>query len=515
MENINVASTMRDYLKVIFRRKFVVITAFITVMTVVSIGAQFITPVYEAKVKMLISAEKPVESPYYREIIGSLKAEASLTQSEIVTSNPVIENVVNAVGLYKRPFNYEEQFASPLKKPLIAFGAKSLEKELSLFPEEQRQSYVFRMMLKDLKSHIKVQPIMQTDLFTISVQDYSPVGAAILANVVSRSYIIFDLQQQLAELQLKYGEKHLSVIQLRDNIEKMSKSLNGEPLPNVEAIGPASVKVIEQASIPSRPTGIPAVLIILLAFPVSICLGVMLAFMFEYLDQTLKSPQDIESFLNLPYLGSIAKKANTGDYRDLADQIYLLMKDKNIKSLLIDSAREESKVTPIIMNLGAYLAKTAGHKVLIIDANLRNPSLHKFLKSAENTSGLSDILEGKASFDKAVKDLGQKLFLLNAGKTALNPIILLDSHIMREVIQQAKEKFELILIDCSGLNEFRDGVALSAHTDGVVLVVNEGRTRRQVAKAAISPLEQKKVNLIGVILNNRTFPIPKGIYKRL
>lgn len=508
------SATLRDYLRVLFRQKAVLITVFITVMVTVIIGLQFQTPVYEAKAKMLISAEKQVDSPYYRAIMGSLRTEASLTQSEIVNSNPVIEKAVRATNLYKRPLNYEKQFASFLKKPFIALQAKALEKRLSRADEKQRQSYLFRLAFEGLRKQIKVEPIRDTNLFTIGVRDYSPVGATILANVLSRAYVIFDLQQQLAEMQLKYGEKHLSVLQLSNNIEKMYKTLNGEPLSDVEAIGPASVKIIEQAVMPLEPSGMPKVITLILAFFMSIFLGIMLAFAFEYLDQSFRSLEDIESVLNIPYLGSIPVKAELKDYRLLADQCILMLKDKNINTVLFSSALAKEGVSKTISNLGAYLSKTAGFKVLLIDANLRNPSLQKIFKLPAS-QGLVEVLEGKTAFEKAVIGLGNNLFALTAGKEALNPVILFNSHMLSDLLKQVKEKFDVVLIDSAPLNEARDSIALAAHCGGVVLVVNEGKTRRQIVKVAMSALAQNKANVLGAVLNNRTYPIPENIYRRV
>ena len=515
-QNNQNTTTMRDYLQILFRHKAVIIVSFVTVMLTVAVGLKLKTPVYESRVKMLISAEKQIESLYYRDLTGARSAEVVLTQSEIVKSNPIIERVVRVTGLFNRPLDYEKKFASSLKKALIDSKTKKFNKKLDALPEGQKKAFLFRLAVEDLKKNIKVEPIRDTNLFLISAKEFSPIGAAIIANVVSRSYVIFDLEQQLAELELKYGKKHLSVKQLKDNIDKMIESLNGEPLPNIEAIGPASVKIIEQAQIPLRPTGTSKRITFLLALIMAPFLGIMLAFVFEYMDQTFKTPRDIETFLNSPFLGAIPKKKKfkAEALCNLSDQVYLLAKDKNLKSLLFTSALPKEGVSVITANLARNLSEKAGHKLLIIDANLRNPSIHKAFKISEGL-GLADILEGKIAFDKAVRDLGDNLSVLPSGKTGLNPVILLGSERMAEIIKLAREKYELILVDCSNLKDFKDSIVVSSCLEGVCLVVNEGKTRRQVVKAAIGPLEQKKVSIIGVVMNNRTFAIPKLVYDRI
>src|SRR3990170_578894 len=547
-------SNLRDYIRIIFRHKAVIITSFITVTMSVIIGLELKTPMYESQVKMLVSAEKATKSAYYTGLGYGQSGGISTTQSEIVISNPVIERAVKVLKLDERPFDYEKNFCSPLRAWLIDLRQKiqEMSKRESeperILPEQEAtlsrienpggrssvaeevpwQADSFRWAVESLKGRIKVEPITGTDLFTINVRDFSNVASATIANVVSRSYIIFDLEQQMAEFQLQYGEKHPIVVQLGNGIDKITKNLTGETLPAIEAIGPASVKIIEQAQVPIKPTGKSKRHILILAIGMSLFLGVILAFGFEYIDQTFKSPQDVETFLNLPLLGSIPKKgfkdgvlikdskrteAFTQPYQNLSDQIYLLMKDKNLKSILITAASPLDGSTTIIANLANFLSNTAGHKVMVIDANLRAPAIHKVFNISDNT-GLANVLEGKISLEKATQALGPNLMVLPAGNTALNSTPLLDSTNMLNVMKTAKEKFEFVFVDYANLRSFKDACVLCLHLDGIALVVNEGKTRHHTIKGLIAPLKHKKANLIGVILKNRTYEIPKMIYER-
>ena len=85
---------------------------------------------------------------------------------------------------------------------------------------------------------------------------------------------------------------------------------------------------------------------------------------------------------------------------------------------------------------------------------------------------------------------------------------------MVDLVRHSKEKFDIVLVDCSPLSNFRDVVFLSSAIDGLVLVVNEGKTRRQAVKVAVDQLLEKKINVLGAILNNRSYVIPKAIYDR-
>jgi len=502
---------------------------------------------------MLITAQKQIDSPYYRYLSGFEPIGVSLTQCEILTSNPVIERAVKALKFYERPSDYEKNYCSALKARLIDLRRKiaaaqkaSSENESEHYKELEEnqqvgisltkneitnpdavnvQSYTFRQAVIGLKNSISVEPIRDTNLFVLYATDFNPNAAAMIANVVSRSYIIFDLEQQLAELQLKYGEKQPIVVQLKDNIERMTKNLTGETLPDLEAIGPASVKIIEQALVPFVPEGTKKKLSIVLAFFMSIFLGIMLAFGLEYMDQTFKSAQDLEKFLNLPVLGAIPKNIHKGKdskqicinlhaYQPLADQIYLLVKDNNLKSILITALSPLEGSARLIANLGKYLSQEAHHKIFIVDANLKAPSLHK-LFNITGKPGLADVLEEKAALEKATVKINDNLLILPAGETSLNPTTLLNSSRMRDVVNIAREKSELLFIDYANLRAIKNVRILSSIADGIALVVSEGKTRRPVIKAAITPLKQSKANIIGTILNDRTFVIPKIIYKRL
>ena len=536
MNSIFYGNTLRDYIRVIFRRKNVIIAIFLIIMIGVYIGWELNTPLYQAHVKLLITGEKQTTSPYYK----GLKEYQQLSEAEIVISNPVMERAVIALKLHERPVDYEKNFCTPLKSWFIdtrwaisKFMSESKfmskRKEPQDISPEQEQENRLRMAANRLKGVIEVEPIRGTDLFTINANDFSSTEAAMIANVVSRSYVIFNLEQQIAELQLQYGEKYPLVAQLKDYINEMIKNITTEKLSAMEAVGPASIKIIEQAQLPPMPEGIGSGMVLLLAIFMGVFSGVMLAFGLEYIDHSFKSPQDVEIFLNLPLLGSIPKRgfknnalikdskqtsAFTQPYQNLADQIYLLMKDKNLKSILITAASPLEGSTTITANLANFLSNKAGHKVMVIDANLKAPSIHKVFNISDG-AGLANVLEGKISLEKAVKDLGHNLTVLPAGNTSLNPTPLLDSTRMSNVIKTAKEMNELVFIDYANLRSFKDACVLCPYLDGIILVVNEGKTRHQVIKTLIAPLKHKKANLIGVVLNNRTYAIPKMIYERL
>ncbi len=587
-------SVFRQYARIIFKQKTVILLTFVGVMTSVLISLEMSTPVYESQVKMLISAEKQVDSQFYRDLENPRSVPVS-TQSEIVKSGPVIERSIKALHLEQRPLDYEKQYARPLKKYLINYNVKKFKENLDEMPPELQKELLMQQAKNDLQQKIRVEPIINTNLFYIIASDYSPKQAASIANVVSRAYCIFDMQQQLAEVSTRYGMLHPSVMQLQDDITRMSTKLSGEQVSDIEAIGPASVKVIEQARIPFTPVGQPKSVTILIALILSLCLGTGLAILLESMDHSFKSPHDIVSFLNLPFIGSIPKlkfreesllknikktTLYTQFYQDLAEQIFIFMKTQGLKSVAFVAASPRSGTTNIVANIGHCLANDMEHKTLLIDANLRNPSLHRVYDLPEGP-GLANMLERKLLeykspleaeevkeadfreshpllnnqeaiteshlseaavfssshvgkkrqhpaqttdtnnnnytdyilFEKMFYQIAPNLYLLQAGKSTDNPLILLDKSVMFTSVKMMNERFEAILLDCANLAHFKDAVVLAPYVDGVVVIVDEGRDRKQAVKTAIEPLLQKNVKILGIVLNRRTFVIPRLLYK--
>jgi capsular exopolysaccharide synthesis family protein len=517
-------TTLRDVFTVIFRHKLVNIIVFIMVMTTVYIGVKLRTPSYMASVKILVSGQMQKDVEVQRALgMGSLTG----TQMALVVSKPIIERTVKALNLHKRPFDYEKRYASKLKKIFIDHRTKQFNRSLEAMTLKQQEAFLFNTAVGDLSGKIGINPHGESSLFFISVTDYSPQAAATIANVLSRSYVIFDIEQQIAALQLTYGEKNATIIKLANYIEKLEESLDGRILPAIEAIGPASVKIVAQAEwgarIRLRPNKTVA---LVLAFIMSIAGGVLLSFGFEYFDQTFKSAQDIERFLKKPFLGSIPerrfkkqvliKNTNTAtkhsqSFQNLSNKIYLLMKNKNLKSLILSDAEGSKETAIVTANLGLYLSYT-GCSVLIIDANLRNSSMNDIFNVPESP-GLRDVIEGKVALEGALQDIGVNMNILTTGETTLNPAEQLNSSAISDIMQKVKELYDVVLISCQDIKNFTDAVILSSIADGFILVVNEGKVKRQIIKHAIAPLEQENVDIVGAIIANRRYVIPEIIYK--
>ena len=168
----------------------------------------------------------------------------------------------------------------------------------------------------------------------------------------------------------------------------------------------------------------------------------------------------------------------------------------------------------IVANIGRYLSSKMNHKVLIVDADMRSPVMHRLFKKPGD-KGLATILEEQKQLKEVIHQITSHLAFLPAGKTSLDPIMLLDSDRMTQLVKMAKEEYDIVLLNGANINLYNDAYVIASYIGGVSLLIEEGYTRRQMAREIIQRLLQRKIGFLGIILNNRTLPIPGFIYSRI
>jgi capsular exopolysaccharide synthesis family protein len=544
--------SVRDYLRVLFKYKALLIISITIIMSLVllnnAIRAQHR---HLATVKMLLVGTPKADSEFYKTSFLHPRHMADV-YTQIIKARTVSDRVVKALELDKRPVDEELQYLSGLQSILASREINELKSQVEEAKPEEREALLFNIAAGRLRNSISTAyDTQRPSIFVIHVRDINSGAAVRIANSVSRSFVIYNLEQQIAELKMGYGEKHSTVLQMQTYVEELNETLDGKLLPDLEALGPANVKILEQARM-SIALGGPSRSRLFIAFFASVFLSILLAFIFDFLDHSLKTPQDIEKYLGIPVLCSIPRKKSrnksliiesnphmneyTRSIRNMAEQIYLMMIDKKIKSLLlidIDASKDSAPIignlsmylshmsmyidaskdsAPIIGNLSMHLSHRGGLKTLVVDADLRNPSLSKIFQ-IQDSPGLIDVLKEEATFESAITDMGPNLHILPTGKATGNPVTYLDSSKMSEICNQSQDVYDLVLYNCSDLRKYSDAVILSSKLDGAALIINEGKINRQVATRLMSSLKENNVNIIGAILNNRTYVIPKIIYR--
>lgn len=160
------------------------------------------------------------------------------------------------------------------------------------------------------------------------------------------------------------------------------------------------------------------------------------------------------------------------------------------------------------------LAAQGRGAVCVVDCNLRSPGLHQQF-GVENHHGLSDALNGSGAIHQYVHRWSRNLWLLSCGGSAEGEAAKLGSDRMRSRLAELRTSFEYILIDVAPLSSCNDALILGGLSDGVVLTLKANSSRRESARQALHELQSANVRVLGAVLNQRTFPIPESVYKRL
>jgi capsular exopolysaccharide synthesis family protein len=168
--------------------------------------------------------------------------------------------------------------------------------------------------------------------------------------------------------------------------------------------------------------------------------------------------------------------------------------------LLTSSSPKEGKTTDA-SNLAITLAAN-GEKVLLIDADLRNPRIHKIFKLKDSDVGLSNVLTGGTGVNDAIRETQvPNLFVLPAGQHPPNPAELLESQKMKDFLTWASNNFKKVIIDTPPVMAVADPIILSAVVDGVIFVIRSGVTHRKQVIQALNKLSETQVKIFGIVLN--------------
>jgi succinoglycan biosynthesis transport protein ExoP len=321
---------------------------------------------------------------------------------------------------------------------------------------------------------------IDTQILKISVRDNDPALAAAVANAVAQSFI-------------------------EENLREIGR--------------PGTLSISQSANVPTSPVE-PRVG---LYTAVAVVLGAVVAIVFargvEYLDDTIKTPDDVASLLDVPTLGVIGRAGSNGlqrtlrqvsgrsdlspfleDVRELRTRIHFLRLDLDLRTLVVVSQHAEEGKTTTAASLAEVLAE-AGDRVILVDANLRRPRLHN-IYGVSNDFGLTGLLLQQDSENVLLASTRvENLRLLPSGPLPLSPSELLTSKRMMQTMASLREHSDYVIFDTSPLASASDALILASKVDGTLHVVQAGRCRSPDLKSAISRLREAKATVLGVVLN--------------
>ena len=314
---------------------------------------------------------------------------------------------------------------------------------------------------------------------------------------------IADSQAQIAGLQNKLTTMQANYAAL----------LSNTPRGAVNALN-----VIESARLPTSPVGPNRMATILLAVAIGFVLSTGAAYLMEYLDDTLKNPDDVQKALNLSTLGAVpeikrrraagelvmldsGQSAGAEAYRVLRTNLQFAAVDRPLRTIVVTSPAPSEGKSFTAVNLALSLAQS-GRRVVLVDTDLHRPRLHR-LMGLPNGAGLtSALLEPQPKLDGLLQETEMPgLQVLTSGLLPPNPSEMLGSTRMRMLLNELLMEADTVILDSPPVVALSDAAILATQADGVLLVLEAGKTRREWATRASEALRRVNAHIVGVVLN--------------
>ncbi len=497
---------LKHYLRII--RKWLWLIALATGIAVgVSYYALSQQPnLYQASAKLLVGQSLQNANPSAQDLNTS--QQLALTYIQIAQTQPVLEATINALQL--------------------------------------------DMSQNALAGRFNASIIQGTQIIEIRVVDTDPARAQAIANELAYQLTLQGpnteqqdqsarrdfIQQQVDELQKKIQEAQLTIADLQKNLQVTGSAreiadtqlkvntLQGQiaqwqqtyasMLAFLTPRSPNYLSIIEPASLPRFPMGPNLNQSLLIAAAIGLLVGLSGAFLLEYLDDKIKTPEQVSALLQLPTIGSIGRIPHANDrklitviaprspiseaYRVLRTNIEYTSLDKPIKSILVTSPGQLEGKSVTAANLAIALA-LVGRRTILVDADFRKPAQHRFF-NVNNDIGLTNALVAQLAPDKFIRQTHlANLRLLTTGPSLPNPAEAIASERMRTLVAQLQTEADTLVFDTPPCLPVADPAILARLTDGTILVIDSGRTHREAAIKAKEIMEKAGSALLGVVLN--------------
>jgi len=502
---------LRQYLQVLRRWVWLILGCTVVAALAAFIVSSQLPPVYSASATLLVRLAPSSGINEYTAVLTSERL--ATTYSKMITGRPVMEEVIQQMGL----------------------------------PETAGQ----------LAKRVKVEVLRDTQLVRVSVEDTDPARAADIANTIATVFVkqtqaiqqsryadsLTSLQAQMDELARLIQETQIELERLGEPRTEQDKARKAqlesilagyrntyvglvqsyEQLRLTASQSTDTLIVFEEARVPTEPVRPRKLMNTALAGVLGAMVSVGAAFVIEYLDDTLKTPDDVNRTLGLPTLSAIGRLEEgqnelimTADplspvseaFRVLRTNIRYSSVDRPLQVLLVTSSGPEEGKSVVAANLATALAQ-AGLRTVLLDADMRRPRIHHIF-GLHPREGLAGALLAGSTDGRLQPTEVEGLSILPVGEKPPNPVELLGSQRMRELREELRKSFDAIVVDSPPALIGADAAVLAQMVDGVLLVVNAGETRRDMARQAVESLRQVGANVIGVVLNR--VPTRRGGY---
>lgn len=511
---------LRQYFAVIWKWLWLIVLGTLLASGTAYLVSRNMAPIYRASTTLLINQARNPSYTDYSSLITSERL--AKTYAELLTKRPVLEEVASRLGL-----ETEETGEGTLPADIDVRPVRDTQLiELSVEGDDPGLAMEIANTLPEV--FIEQNAEMQVSRFASSKENLAEQLVAIESDMEATQKAINDLQSSDSPAdQAELARLQTTLTQYQNNYASLLNSYEAIRLAEAQAID--NVVVAEPAEVPLHPVKPRKLQNTLLAAVVGCMLAVGVAFLIEYLDDTIKTSEDVGQALGLSTLGAITRFHSTDEkyrlisaahprspiseaYRALRTNIQFSAVDKPLRTLLITSTNPVEGKSTTVANLGVVMAQ-AGLSVIVVDSDLRRPSLHQFFEVSRNP-GLTNALLDKDPIPDGYLQATEveNLRVLASGPLPPNPSELLNSQRMRELIEQLKGEADVLLFDSPPILAVTDASILANQVDGVLLVVDSGTTRREVAQRGRGQLDKVGGNLLGVALNKLSHRGAGGYY---
>ncbi len=446
----------------------------------------------------------------YRQL-EEVNSALAAAESERIAAESVYRQAVTA-GPDSLPAVIDNKVIQELRKNYIEYQGQ-YEELKAVYKDEYPQVKILRAKMTEIQQKIEAEQRRIVQSLEHSYLTALKKEQALRAAAEEKKAQAMELNEKATQYKILAREVETNK-QIFQSLLERSKEIDANVGAEI-----SNIQVVDYALLPLEPYKPKVRLNLLLALAVGLMLGVGSAFMLEYFDNTVKRIDEISDRFNIPVLGVIPE----ADLREAA-QLDLLVReqprssfsesvrtakvsiqlsnsgDRPLKSIVITSTTAGEGKSTLATNLA--LAFVSEERVLIMDADLRRPRLHKLFSQNGKDKGLSQFLTGMCD----AKDIIQKtdipnLFFIPSGPIPPNPAELLASSRMRKLLEKLNGYFDRIIIDAPPFAGFADVLVLGNHADGVILLSTLGVTHREALRIFRKSLLNVRANLLGTIVN--------------
>jgi len=468
-------------------------------LTVTDFNPYHAAEIANVLVSVLIDQNEDLQAVRYVIAELNLQSQAEQTQAQITDLQSQLTNISSAT--VEGQINQVESRITELQNQITDLQTNISNLSIPNPTSEQRAK-----LLEDQAFLAQLQPVL-----SLYQEIYS--NLIVTGQPVSNGESINPLLSQLQTTLNLYQQIYVGLLSSLENV-RLTRAQN---TPNVVQV--------EAAKVPSLPFQPKPLQQSLLAAAVGLLFAGGIAFFVEYLDVTIKTPEDVEREVNLPVLGLIAEikrtpsrkrrgeieSLHTADqprspvseaFRTLRTNLEYTGIDKPLKILLVTSPGPGEGKTTIAANL-AFVLSQSDKKVIILDADLRKPSLHRKF-GITNRIGLSHVLRGKMSIPDALHQWdingSRKMGILTSGSLPPNPTELLGSERMGQILRELTGMADYVVIDSPPMI-VADAQVLSPWVSGILFVIKPGSTHIDVARTTVDQLIRANARVLGVVMN--------------